>query len=898
MKNLQKISFYTVIIIAVSLVFYFSYNYYKKLKQPITPVVNSVPSDAILFAKFNNVYNVWNVHNKFNEIWNGMKQITYFKNTDEDLTFINTIVGLNATIKQILQTQNAVLSLNFCDSNKLGMLFNINLPLAFNNNEISNLLNEANIKIISKENYNSTDIYCIKVQNKEYYFTTYKGVFAGSSYNALVKKSVLQIDNNKSKVNDFFFSTLDATAGKKVDANLYYNFNQISKLYNNLFNRNIPFPNYLQNFAKWVEMDLVIKRKQLLFSGFVSSADSYLDIFRDEKAQKVNVTDILPSNTIILLNFNFSSFVNYIEKYRQYIQKNNRFISYQNELNNLNLSVKFNITDNFKNWMGNSFSLALLHTDGIQQDNVFVICHTLQNQKADSCLKAIARASQYNLGIPYEENKIHLNNLFQALFGKYFPSTQELWFEVTQNFVIFGSDKESLQNYQYALKNNDILSNTKNYTDFITHLPVESNIFFYANLDFAGNFIKNCVNHNLLKEFNTNFPVIQGFHKAAFQISQREQKLYASLYLSYDKPQKKITESITYTPEIITEPGNSIQVTQKPIFFKNSKTGNKQFLMYDKSAGILFVIDMNSNIIWKTKIQGKILGNCFEINNKKRGKLFLFNTGEAFYLIDEYGKTIENFPIKFKKTATTGLCLTQYKNIYRIYIPDDYHYLNCYNLDGEKINEFNAGPSKEIQTKEAQHIIFNNKDLLIVTDKNGNFSILDRKGKIYINPKTNFLKNINSGFYNDGKYLLTKDNSNNIQYISNKGEVFTKKFNGISNNSVFYYEDFNGDGTKDFLFVNEKELIVCNKNAKVLFRYKFQFEVFPEINIDKLSNNQILMTFLGKNQQLYIFNKKGLIDNSLQIKSNTLPVIQYDTKNKTVFVYSVLGNKIQLNSIK
>ncbi|MFZ4414683.1 MAG: hypothetical protein ACOYOV_16485, partial [Bacteroidales bacterium] len=156
-----------------------------------------------------------------------------------------------------------------------------------------------------------------------------------------------------------------------------------------------------------------------------------------------------------------------------------------------------------------------------------------------------------------------------------------------------------------------------------------------------------------------------------------------------------------------------------------------------------------------------------------------------------------------------------------------------------------------------------------------------------------FSANTASKCYYDGKYLITTDKSGKLQYISANGNVDTKTFKTISGNPSFTYEDFNNDGTKDYIFLSSTELNVCKKDGKVIFSYKFKNTVIPELQFYANTQRGNLIVILGKdNKQLYVFNKAGLMDESLAFKSETLPDIAALMDKKQLNLVTGYGNKL------
>jgi hypothetical protein len=262
--------------------------------------------------------------------------------------------------------------------------------------------------------------------------------------------------------------------------------------------------------------------------------------------------------------------------------------------------------------------------------------------------------------------------------------------------------------------------------------------------------------------------------------------------------------------------------------------------------------------------------------------------------VDAKGKIVDNYPVKLSKKATSGLCLIDYekKKEYRILIPTSDKKISYFNIKGNLINDFKSPVLNDLIITPPQHIIFGGKDNILISDKSGNFKILDRKGNERLKVKSPFHKNPLSRFYYDGKYLITSDISNNIKYISSKGEVENKIYKNINGNAHFIYEDYNNDGNKDFIFLTANELSICKKDGKVTFSYKFKSTVQPNILFIEKTGRGNMMVVLGTDKQLYVFDKNGLMDESIAFKGETFPVISALNDTKELFLITGSGNKL------
>lgn len=900
--NFNKNYLYIPIILIITILLgILSYNYYRKLKQPIAPVINAIPSDAIFIMEFNNLYELWNSQNTRNEIWKGLQKIKFFQETQNSLTFINTLININKDIKQVLSSQKASISMHNTDNGNIGFLYLCNVPVTFQINQVTTMLSEAGIKVLNEEKKDKNNYFSVVNNKSTYYYTIQQGVFIGSIQKELIEKAINQINNEAPISKDENYVNVNATAGKKVDANIYLNYKNLSNwLTKSLNPSSIINMFFLNEIALWTEFDMMIKDNQLLLNGYTSSDKTYLELFKNENPQETKIAEILPDNTTMFTNINFCNYATYHTNYKNYLKNRDQIINYDKELNKLNLKVKFNLRDNFIEWMGNSFALVALPSEPYSADNLFVVCNIKDNNITDSCLKIIAKASQNNSDNQIT-NKIQLPSFLKILLGNICPAFNETWFETAGNYVIFGNSKQALEQYKEAILKGKLLINSTTYNKFNSTISSLSNIYIYFNFDYAADFIKKTLHPSLISNFDNNFAVLQGFHQVSLQFSNSEKRFYTTFNIEYQANDKLLNASESKEEPLIevSIPDDrqiklDNQVINQPYLVKNCISNEKNILIFDITNN-LYCIDKEGIIKWKINVGSKPLSKVYEVDYQKNNKTqFLFNTENAIYLVDAKGQLIDNYPIKLSKKATSGMCLIDYekKKDYRILIPTSDKKISCFNIKGNQVLDFKSTAAKEILETAPQHIIFGGKDNIIACDRSGNFTILDRKGNERLIVKSQFHKNPLSKFYYDGKYLLTSDLSNNIKYISTKGEVDQKTFKTVNGNAQFVYEDFNNDGTKDYIFITSKQLYAFKKDGKVIYSYNFKSNVYPNLMYFDNTGKEKLFAVLGMDKQLYIFDKKGLKEESVNFKGETFPVISIFNNKKQLNLFTGYGNKL------
>jgi hypothetical protein len=165
----------------------------------------------------------------------------------------------------------------------------------------------------------------------------------------------------------------------------------------------------------------------------------------------------------------------------------------------------------------------------------------------------------------------------------------------------------------------------------------------------------------------------------------------------------------------------------------------KQILVQD-SKNRISLISCTGKMMWQRELDGPILGDVRQVDKFKNGKLqMLFNTESRIHLIDRNGKDVERFPIAISEKASAPLNVFDYegKKEYRILIPTVEASLLNFDMNGKAVEGW--APPKTTTTCEVpvEHLRIRGKDYLILVDKKGGVTALDRRGEGRYTPKLN-----------------------------------------------------------------------------------------------------------------------------------------------------------------
>ena len=530
------------------------------------------------------------------------------------------------------------------------------------------------------------------------------------------------------------------------------------------------------------------------FNGIVTNTDTLNDILSKIKytlPQKINSSLIAPSDTKELKSLLFDDY----SKLRKNF-KDTTIVG----------------TDNLKSFLTYIGEIALI-------DNALIL-HSLDTDLLiesidDKSFKESFREIDiYSFGRP---------DFFKYMFEPVITFDKSSYFFAKDDFVIFSSKVEYLKKIITDYLSNKTLANSEAFQYIQENLSDESSMFIYKNSE------------NLSDIFNSN---LAGYDANAVQYIYEDD--YAHINGIIEKFKKKrsaktiaenfntsIEDDIILGPQVVT---NHLNRT-KDIVIQDTKNN-------------LYLISSAGNILWKKKLQDKILGEIEQIDIYKNGRLQLaFATSKRVYVIDRNGKDVGPFPLKFNDPITKPLSVFDYdkKKDYRLLVAQDKNLL-MYNTRAKIVNGFKYKSNSGTIITQPKHFRIGNKDF-IVFGAGERLKILNRRGsdRVIVNDKIRFSKN--QIYLHQNKFTTTNTLGQLIQ-VNAKGEKSTKQIN-LSKNHVI-------DATSKTLVNLDENKLQIRANTVDL-----DFGDYTNPQIFYLNNKIYVTTTDLQTKKIYLFDSQG-----------------------------------------
>jgi len=292
----------------------------------------------------------------------------------------------------------------------------------------------------------------------------------------------------------------------------------------------------------------------------------------------------------------------------------------------------------------------------------------------------------------------------------------------------------------------------------------------------------------------------------------------------------------------------------EPKFVMNHITKAKEIVFQDSNYN-LYLITNQGKVLWKKKLNGKILGEVKQIDLYKNGRLqLIFTTEKRLYVIDRNGKDVKPFPKIFKDKISQPLSVFDYDNNknYRFLITQGNELL-MYDSKGKTVKGFKYDTSDEILYP-PKHFRIKNKDIISVMTKKG-LKILNRRGKIRIKIKDN-VRFSNSDIYRYNNNLIGISIDGNLTQINMNGSISYRKLDLSENHKI--------NSKYNLTVINSG-----NKLTNLKKSIELPFGDFSDPKIFSYNKRKYISIFDNQGKAIYLFNDKLDLFEGFPIYSNS-----------------------------
>lgn len=841
--------------------------------------VASKPNETIAAVPINAVFIIETAHPKSlkqkltidNEFWEGLTGAATLASLNRQINSIDSLLLNDPKMNDYSDSITLFISAHPSELNNYDFLFTIDLPKNINENDIENIIKKGcENNTIKQRLYDETIIYTTALKSGLLNYAIKKNALLISFSTMLVEDAIRQLNINKSLLNLGSFERLLHTQSEGSDWHLYINTGRLPGYIEHFItNEKRTLLHSLRYFNDWIILDASVTKNAMSFSGFSTADDSinnFLSLFKHQTPQPVDMIKITPANTALLLHFGISDFKTFVRDYKKYLSGQHKIFDYSKSIEQLKRDYDLDINKHFLDLLDKEMALLLNSSLPNNSSGNYAVFRSSDSEQSFSILKNISDSiikkqqirDDFLIYRSYSIAHLPISKFLPIVLGTTFESVEENYFTRIKNYLVFANSIEDLKNFINDYENGKTMASNPTFNSLSDKYSSESNIFIYFSPRRLLPTIKNSLAGNYAKNLEINMPNLKNIESGLIQFSSTSSFFYTNAYFKYNSNQNELLEPVWETKLDST-------LSTEPVPVINHRTGDKEIFVQD-DANTIYLIDKSGAILWKRRLDEKIIGKVYQIDIRKNNKLqLIFNTSSKIYLIDRNGNNVDDFPIQLKSPATNGLSVFDYDNNknYRIVLACEDRKLHNYSTNGDETKQWSSNTTSALVRSNVEHVSIDHKDYILTVDESGKIYVLDRRGdeRIKINQKLNFTPE-NWVLLKDtslqGTKLIFCDSIGKIVSINladEKNETYLKEF---ETSPYFTFLAADNDNAPQYLFTEGQELSVYNRKNNLIYTYDFKESIGFPAKVFSLEDNQYTYGItLSKSNEIYMLNNAG-----------------------------------------
>ena len=499
----------------------------------------------------------------------------------------------------------------------------------------------------------------------------------------------------------------------------------------------------MSNFSNYSMLDVVVSQDEILLNGITKSEDSldsFINVFKDTKAQENKMSQITPSSADGFLSFTF-------DNYRPLISNLKRFRKEKNK-------------SSIDTLVSNETLFEYIVEIGViyEGSNQALVLNSLDEMATSESLlgsqNVITDFREIKF-LEFDQPAFFKNNLFPLITSEGFDK-----YCVIDNYFIFSNSLETLQNIVSSYQNNSTYASKNSFLESNKQLSNVSSLLMVFDDTKFDDILSGETSLDLSNYKSTAIQFIYDHHFAHTNMVIGRSKVKAEANSISEEFNIKLDADILTNPQFVT-----------------NYTNNQKDIVVQDVNNNLYLISNKGEVLWKKKLEGSILGKIEQVDIFKNGRLqFAFATPNRVYIIDRNGKEVNPFPLKFNDVITQPLSVFDYDNKrdYRLLVTQGKNVL-MYDLKGKIVKGFDFKSAASSIITQPEHFRMGSRDYIVIKTKEKIY-ILDRRGNTRVNPKTS------ATFSNEKVYVyesnFTTTSENGILFsIDERGNTSTQQLN-------------------------------------------------------------------------------------------------------------------------
>jgi hypothetical protein len=869
------------------------YFFVKESRYIGTSPLNAVPVEAPFFIRIRQLGDFASKTVKKSG-WQAIRNFSEVSELDRGLVFIDSLIQRNNEEGSFLMHKELIIVP--VASSKLYLLQIGSIPEKNNiNSFIRNYFFSKNIAASIQE-YKDASLqlyeWVEKGENRRVVIALYRGMLMVCNEAYPLTIAIDQMDK-PSVLNDPDYQQVNKNSTENIDLNIFINHHTFPAYLSGFYADSLALGVLQPNYAKWTEVDVILKENQLLVNGFTVSdtvSSCYLDVFKHQVPLVSTIGKFLPATATYFVAQNLSDPKQYFEDYNGYLQKCSKLLSYSEQLSLLSDELKADIRKYLtENWTG---EIAAVYTGfNLEEpsDNRFLLMKvkTGTNDPLAMAVKKNVAAGKKNLHSP-EEVENDRNSIwplpsscknFGNLIGEsYFGSIQTKWIYAGNGFILMGASPGSLKRYLNLLQRNELLAEDSPFLKFSSGLSRTSNFYLWCKPGHSLPFFEPLIRTAHYQELKNEIFDLKKIENIAWQWGYENGMVYNTASMNINPTANQNKSPFWRYPL-------KAKMRNIPVFVSWSVKNDVKDLVFQDFENNLVDLDKDGTERWKIQMESPVMGKVKLIDYYKNGDFqLIFNTRESIHLVDRNGAEVKNYPIRLKSGATNEVSIFDYdgKKDYRYLVACNDHKVYNFEKNGKLTSGWQVKTTQGIVEFPVHHFRVGSKDYVVFFDHNKTY-VLDRFGKERVRLKEEFThsKNDLSMFVRkDGSpCMVTTDARGKIRIVGFDGSVKKIALGNFSPGHSFLPVDNKSKSGSDFLILDQQVLSRYEYSGNLIFTHpvKVQRDQAPAQIVSE--NENMVELYSATDNRTFLIRKDGSVfDNFLPEECSLLTIGSFNNK--------------------
>lgn len=852
------------------------------------PAFKAVPQKSPLIIEVKDQDGFFNALKGDNPMFAELRKIPEYENFFSGISRFRDFVHSRSGIDNLLMGKSIVISVRPSGKNQLANLFLVQMNNSAESGSVVDVVSRelGGEFTVTRKNYDNTVIMNARSSNLSFYFACANDIFMASEEFILVEEAIRQ-SNSVNLLNNREFTEVYKTIEETAFANVFINHLTISQVLSKLVSPEIRKTlGQITAYSNWSGLDVWAKRNQLEITGYSvtkDSTDNYLNIFRNQEAQKLTIDKIVPVTSAYFVALNLKNTSQFIDQYEMYLRTNGNF--YPREMNLIEFKKKTNVDLErlIKDLVGTQVAGVYTNinkTNPLQ--NRFFVAELVKPSEAKEKLgKAVYEfgkldktggdpiQNEYSVGgkKSFDIYRLPIGNMAECLFGRAFSGINLQYFTLFDKYLICGDNLPGMKNYLQNLVLGKTLANDSTYQLNNKELQLKPNFYLYAKIPKVFRLKDVLLRPEMSELITKNEDVIRKFGTFSWQFSISGKMIKNSLSLKYDPDVKE-------EPQAIWQLKLDGKLMRKPVLVLNHKDiPNREVIVCDNQNNVS-LINKEGLVLWTINIPEEIVSDIQQIDLYHNNKFqYIFNTKSQLYCIDRLGNKVGKYPVTLKSIASNGVSVVEYgdNKEYRFIVAGEDRKVYVFDRDGKLIPKWAFERSESVVSQPVQHFDVDGKDYLVVSDQQ-NIYFLDRQGKSREIQPAPFMRSVNPLYFiNDNNpRLISTDQTGRIHIIDFTGEAELKEVGKFSGAHRFVVHDLDGNGTPEYIFADGKKLTILSADGKKIGEHSFPDVISetPFVCTMGSGNTKIGVVIKGENK-VYLLDKNGSVMRGFPLEGDT-----------------------------